>query len=107
MLVLKQASRGWSRCAGSVRVISAAVAGAQEQFRLREPADGASEMRAVDGEDLKLFAGYAAHPAGHIAGLPIPGRGDRIPIVDQARLPFRELADGAERNPGVIAGAFL
>jgi hypothetical protein len=62
-------------------------------------------MRAVDGEDLKLRAGQAAHPAGYTAGLAIPGRSDRITIVDQACLSFREVVDGAERNPGVIAGA--
>jgi hypothetical protein len=62
-------------------------------------------MRAVDGEDLKLCAGYATHPAGYAAGLAIPRRSDRVPIVDQACLSFRELIDGAERNPGVIAGA--
>ena len=94
MLVLEQASRGRSGGARSIRIISAAVAGAQEKFRLREPADRATEMRAVDGEDLKLLAGYAAHPAGHLAGLPIPGRRDRIAIVDQACLAFRNSLTG-------------
>jgi hypothetical protein len=64
-------------------------------------------MRAVDGEDLKLLAGYMTHPAGYFASFSIPGRCDWVPITHQACLPFRELAHGAERDPGVIAGTLL
>ena len=51
--------RGRARRAGGARavfVVGAAVAWAQEELRLREPAHRAAEVRAVDGEDLELLA---------------------------------------------------
>ena len=61
--ILKQAARRRSGGARAVLVIHAAVTGAHEQSRLREPAHRASQVSAVDGEDLKLLARAGGAPS--------------------------------------------
>ena len=70
VVVLEEAARRRAGGARAVRVVGAAVAGAHEEPRLREPAHRAAEVRAVDGEDLELLAGDAPHPAGMSAVSP-------------------------------------
>ena len=93
--------------ARAVLVVGAAVAGTEEKLRLREPAHRASEMSAVDGEDLKSVAGDAANPAGNFAGLPIPWGGHGIAEVGQAGFALRKIADRAKVDPRVFAGTLL
>ncbi len=54
VLVLEQSALRRPGSARAILVVHAAVARAHEQARLREPAHRASEVRAVDGEDLEL-----------------------------------------------------
>ena len=83
----------------AVGVEYAAVAWAHEQFGLGEPSHRASEMRAVDREDLELLAGHASHPAWDFGGLAVPGFLERVYILGQARLIFRIVSQRAERYP--------
>ena len=107
VLVLEEAALGRAGGAGTVGVVGAAVAGAQEEFGLREPADGAAEVSAVDGEDLEGVAGDAADPAGNVAGLAVPCGRDGIAVVDEPRLAFGKVGEWAEVDPGVIGGGLL
>ena len=98
VLVLEQAALGWAGGAGAVFVVGAAVAGAQEELRLREPADGASEMGAVDGEDLELAVGDAADPAGDLGGVAVvEGGGGRAETGEAG------FADGKVRPSAIQA----
>ena len=107
VVVLEEAALGRAGGARSVFVVSAAVAGAQEELGLREPAHRAAKMRAVDGEDLEVVAGDVANPAGNVAGLAVPGGGHGIAEVDEAGFAFGEIAERAEVDPGVFAGALF
>ena len=107
VLVLEEAALGWAGGARSVGVVGAAVARAQKELRLREPADRAAEVSAVDREDLECIAGDAADPAGNFSGLAVPGGCDGIAEVDQAGLALGKVGERAQVDPGVLARAFL
>ncbi|WP_433984897.1 hypothetical protein RBB78_11640 [Tunturiibacter empetritectus] len=83
------------------------MAGAEEELGLGEPANGAAEVGAVDGEDLEGVAGDAADPAGNVAGLAVPLVGDGVAVVDEAGLAFGEVGERAEVDPGVVVGGLL
>src|SRR5689334_12386752 len=85
-----------SRRPRSVRVVRAAVTRTHEQPRLREPANRAAQVRAVDGEDLKGVAGDVAYPARDGGGLAVPRIHDRVSIGRETRLAEGELLDRAE-----------
>ncbi len=53
VLVLVERSRRRARRMPAVGIKSAAVAWAHEELGFREPSDRASEMGAIDGEDLE------------------------------------------------------
>src|ERR1017187_6326446 len=76
--------------------------GAHEQAGLREPADRAPEMRAIDREDLELLAIYISYPAGNTRGLPISWIDHRVSINRQARLACRKLIERAEFKPRFV-----
>ncbi len=91
VLILEEAALGWARGARSVHVVGAAVAGAHEELGLCEPAHGAAEMCAVDGEDLELIGLNVAHPAGNIGGFAVGVGPVRVAIVDQPGFSFGEV----------------
>ena len=105
--VFEEAALGRAGGAAAVFVVGAAVAGAQEELRLREPADGAAEVGAVDGEDLELPVGDAAHPAGDLRGVAVVEAGDRAAEVGEASFADGEVVDAAEGDPGSGVGAFF
>ena len=74
---------------------------------MREPADRASKMSAVDGEDLEVVSRFPANPARNVSRLSIPGRGCGIAEVDQARLAFGKIGDRSKIDPCFFAGALL
>ena len=67
------------------------MARTHEQARLWEPADGAAQVRAIDGKHLELIAFDAAHPARDVDRLAVGRRHVRIPEGGQPRLAFREI----------------
>src|SRR5580704_15217869 len=79
------------------------MAGAQEQVRLREPANRTSEVRAVDRKNLEGLAINISNPAGDIGRFPIRWTHNRISIRRKPSLTRRKLFETAEGNPGVIA----
>src|SRR5215467_8545251 len=85
----------------AVFVKGAAMTGAHEQVRLLEPANWAAEMRAVNGEDLKLLPLDSPHPARDISGHPIPWPRVRIAVGRKPRLTNGEAFQRAERDPGI------
>src|SRR6266852_4501755 len=50
----EQSAGRWARGALAIRVVNAAMAGAHEQSRLREPGNRTTQMGAIDGEDQEL-----------------------------------------------------
>jgi len=92
-----------TRCASAVLVINATVARAHEQARLRKPTNGAAEMHAIDGKDLKGAIVDAADPAVAVGGFAIPGLNVGIAESSETRLPGRKLIDRAEGKPGFVA----
>ena len=66
---------------------------------MREPAHRTAKVRAVDGEDLKLVALHMANPARDVGGHAVVRSDDGIAVVDETRLTFGEVADGAKRYP--------
>ena len=104
ILVLEEAALRRTRCARSIFVVGAAVAGTQEQPGLGKPADRTSKVSTVDGENLEGVAGDAADPAGNVAGLPIPWGSYWIAEVNKSRLPLGKVADSAEIDPGILGG---
>ena len=48
----------------TILIVSAAVTWAHEEIRLREPANRASKMRAINGEDLEILTIDISNPAG-------------------------------------------
>src|SRR5207245_8219226 len=88
--ILEQTTLRRSGGARAVRVVGATVARAHEQVRLREPTDGAPQVRAVDREDLELLASETTHPARDRRGLAIPRVHHGVPIGGETRLALRE-----------------
>jgi hypothetical protein len=79
------------------------VAGAHEKTRLREPTNGAAEMHAIDGKDLKGAIVDAANPAVAVGGLAIPGLNVGIAESPETRLAGGKLIDRAEGKPLFVA----
>src|SRR4029077_14250209 len=94
--ILEQTTLRRSGGARAVRVVGATVTRAHEQVRLREPPDGAPEVRTVDREDLELLAREMTHPARDRRGLAVPRIHHGVPIGGEARLALRELVESAE-----------
>ena len=99
VLILEQTALRRAGCARAIFVVGAAVAGAHEEVRLWEPAHRTAKVRAVDGEDLKLIALHMANPARDVGGHAVVRSDDGIAVVDETRLTFGEVADGAKRYP--------
>src|SRR5207237_8506371 len=83
VLVLEEAPGRRAGGARAVLVVRAAVAGAHEEPRLREPSHGAAEVRAVDREHLKVVAADPTHPARDLRRWPIPGHAERVLVRRQ------------------------
>src|ERR1700688_884188 len=96
--ILKQTALRRSRGARSVGIVGTPMTWAHEETGLREPANRASQMRAIDREDLELIAVDAAHPAGDFRGLAIRWIGVGASISREPCLAFRELDEGAKRD---------
>jgi len=88
VLVLVEWARRRARRVPAVGVKYAAVAWAHEELGFREPSDRASEMSAIDGEDLERISGQTAHPAWDSCGLAIPGLSVGVYILAQPGLVF-------------------
>src|ERR1700692_762086 len=101
--ILKQTALRRSRGARSVGIVGAPMTWAHEETGLREPANRASQMRAIDREDLELIAVDATHPAGDFRGLAIRWISVGASIGREPRLAFRELAEGSKREPRVAS----
>src|SRR5258707_1317380 len=86
----------------AVAVIRAAVARAHEQAGLRKPADGAAQVRAIDGKNLELFAGDAPDPARRAYSGAVRWSHVGISKCCQPRLTLRKLADGSKGHPGKV-----
>jgi hypothetical protein len=67
------------------------VAGAHEEARLGEPANWASQVRAVYGKDLEILIVNVSNPACDISGFAVPGIHGRISIRGEPSLPGRKL----------------
>src|SRR6185295_3280078 len=89
--ILEQTTLGRPRGARAVAVVRPAVARTHEEAGLREPADRAAQVRAVDREHLELVARDAPHPGGSAGGLAVGGGYEGVAERDQPRLAFREL----------------
>ena len=59
-------------------------------------------MRAINGENLKLLCFDAPYPTCGVCGLAVRWHHIRIAKRGEARLSFRELADGTQRYPGDV-----
>src|SRR5271157_6065190 len=81
------------------------MTGTHEQSGLRKPAHRTSEVCAVDGKDLKLFALYSADPAGSVVGVAVPGVRDGIAKLGESRLPFGKLIKLTEGDPTLVLPA--
>jgi hypothetical protein len=79
------------------------MARAHEQFRLRKPVDGASHVRAIDGEDLELIVLDMPHPARKIARLAVGWSAIRIAILRQPGFSRRKSLKIPHWNPVVVA----
>src|SRR3954454_18343340 len=75
------------------------MARTHKEVRLLKPADRTTEMRAVDGEDLKLISLHAPYPTWDIGCLSVPGPSVRVLVFRQARLVLRETGNWPKRNP--------
>src|SRR5579875_1472784 len=100
VLVFIQPARRRSRGSRAVFVVSSAVTRTQNQSGFLEPAHRTSQMRAVDGEHLKLVARQAAHPTGNVGRLPVPWACVRVAISGKARRLLGKIFESAKGNPG-------
>ena len=80
------------------------MAGTHKEARLREPANGTSQVRTIYGEDLELLTVDISNPARNIAGFAIPRIDDGISIGGETSLPSRKVFQSAQRNPRLITG---
>src|SRR5215475_11284791 len=102
VLVLEQCSRRRARRARPIFVVDAAVARAHEELRLREPANGTSEVGAIDREDLKAVTIHTPHPAGDVRRRTIPGHAEGILIRGEPGLPRGKALERAELDPRLL-----
>ena len=103
--IFKQAAFGRTGSPRTIVVVRAAVARTDEQPGLREPADGASQVRAIDGENLELVRRDPADPAGSVDGLSVRGHYEGTFKSGESSFAFRKIGDGAEGYPGEIGFA--
>src|SRR5262249_2504656 len=99
VLVLEEPARRRAGGPRAIFIVDAAVAGAHEEPGLREPAHGASEMRAVHGEDLEAICLEAPDPAGDLRRVPVPLDPERILVYREARLALGKFRGRAELDP--------
>src|SRR6201998_4125957 len=99
VLIFEEAALGGTESTRAISVIDATVAGAHEKSRLREPADGTSEMRAVNGEDLERRGIDMPHPARDFRGVAIPGVVIGIFVCGEPCFSHGESIDGPKRYP--------
>ena len=76
------------------------MTGTHKRCRFLEPTDWTSQMRAVNGEHLKLLSFDAPHPTGNLSRWTIPGMGVWITVLCEAGLVLRKLSTWPEGNPG-------
>src|SRR5262249_22566585 len=91
-----------ARGARTIAVVHSAVARTHEQTRLREPANGTSQVHAVDRKNLKLIASDVPHPASRVRRLAISRRHIWVPKGREPRLAFGKIANGSQWHPGEI-----
>jgi hypothetical protein len=77
------------------------MAWAHEKARVRKPADRASEVSAVDGENLEALSVDISNPTGDVCSLAIGRSYDGIAVRGEARLAGRKLLEPPESNPRV------
>src|ERR1700676_2827601 len=70
-------------------------------MRLRKPAYGTAEVRAIDREDLELAPIDIAHPAWKLRGVAVGMVRSRVPKRRKARLAGGKLIERAKRNPWI------
>src|SRR5262245_4525958 len=104
-LIAVERTRGRPRGMAAVGVEHAAVARAHEQLRRGEPANGADEVGAVDGEQLELVARQPAYPARDVGGLPVPRPRERVAVRGEPGLVLGEVRQRSERDPFLPAPA--
>src|SRR5271170_893711 len=80
------------------------MARTHEQAGLREPTYRTSQVRAINGEHLEMFAFRVAHPTGDIRRLTIQRVGGGMTVRRETRLARGKLVDAAKRNPTIVAG---
>src|SRR6185369_3113305 len=68
-------------------------------MRLLKPAHRTTEMRAVDGEDLKLLSLHPPYPTWNIGCLSVPGSCIGVLVFRQTSLVLRETGNWPKRNP--------
>src|SRR5579884_2058285 len=95
--ILHQRPRRRPRGYGSVLVVNAAVAGAEEQLRFGHPAHGTAEMRAVDGERGEAAVGIVSQPCAGSPGDAGPRHAGGIREANLDRLTFLKICDRADR----------
>src|SRR5215471_16325572 len=101
--ILEQAPLRRPGGAGAILVIGATMTRTHEQIRLREPADGTSQVRAINGKHLKFLPINIAYPAGDVRRFSVPGIHHWVAIGGQTGLASRKLIQPAKRQPGVIS----
>src|SRR5262249_10834975 len=105
--IAEQPPRGRAGGESTVSVVSAAVTRAHEELGLREPADRAAQMRAIDREHLEILTLQVPHPTGNVGGLAVPRAHERVMKGGQPRLPLGKLAERSQRNPATVSPATL
>src|SRR5499433_3230771 len=103
VLVLEEPARRRSRGARAVLVVDAAVTGTHEELGLREPPHGATQMCAIDGEDLEALRVDAPHPARDLGGVAVPLDAERVLVLGEPGLSHREGVHAAQLDPGLTA----
>src|SRR5271166_980147 len=103
--ILEQAARRRAGGARAILVVHAAMARTHEQSGLREPAHRASQVGAVDSENLKLLALNAADPTRNAVGLSVGNTRNGIFKLGQPGLAFRELIELTQRDPAFVLPA--
>lgn len=81
----------------------ASVAGTHEQASFREPAHRASQMGAVNGENLKLLARNPADVNGSLPCVAVTAAAQWIDQINQSSLSLVIVCDGSSIHPIVCA----
>src|SRR5258705_11595212 len=91
VFIFVESARWWSRRVRAVFIKCSTVTWTHEKVRLLKPADWTSQVRAVDGKDLKRLALRPPHPARNVGGWTIPRTRIRVTGFCQACLVLREI----------------